>query len=131
MQPQRAHEPARKVRVPVGIRAAALARSQGACVMCLHRANVDADTITPAALRRLIRRGIIRRATQVHHVFPRQRWPELARELANLVGVCGGCHDEHERARRRLPRDVLPPETIALAGDDGRMLAYLERTYPA
>lgn len=39
-----------------------------------------------------------------HHVFPKQRWPELVNEADNIVGVFGDCHAAHETGHRRLPR---------------------------
>lgn len=125
---EREREKSRSRRIPANVRAAAIARSHGACVMCLHRANLE--VIRPAAVQALLRRRAVRSAKQVHHAFPRQTWPELTHELANLVGVCAGCHDEHERAHRRLPWAVLPPETIALAAGDDKRRSFLERTYP-
>lgn len=94
-----------KSKVPAGARAAAYARTSGRCLMC------------PA------------RAVQVHHVLPRHRWPHLAKLAANLVGICPGCHDNHERAHRRIPRALLPAETLTLAESEG-LTWYIERTYP-
>ncbi len=119
------------VKVPPSIRARALARSGGVCVMCLHREGIDMEALTIGALRRLTRAGKVRAATQVHHVFPRHKWPALIKVLPNLVGTCPECHDEHERAHRRFPRAVLPAETLRLADGDGPMQSYLDRTYPA
>lgn len=101
------------IKVPPGARKEALARSKGLCVACVHEG------------------GIARRAVQVHHVYPKRLWPELAKLAACLVGVCVEHHANHESAHRRLPLAVLPPETIALAADDGPMQNYLARTYPA
>lgn len=122
------------IKVPAGARRAALARSHGACVMCLHDYSRHAARLfIPAQVRALVASGTVTRATQVHHVFPKQAsaWPHLAKTTANLVGVCPDCHSNHEVAFRRLPRAVLPPETLALAEGDGPMENYLVRTYPA
>jgi 5-methylcytosine-specific restriction endonuclease McrA len=125
--------PAPKIRVPVGVRLRALARSHDVCVMCLHREGVDLDTVTIGALRQLVRCGVLRAATQAHHVWPRQKWPNLIKVEANLTGLCRDCHSAHEFPgvkATRIPRAALPSCAIALAGDDGPMLGYLERVYP-
>lgn len=69
-----------------------------------------------------------------HHVFPVRAafdsFPELEGEPANVILLCPGCHDNHERAHARVPRAKLPPETVALAeGHPDRQL-YLNKTYP-
>lgn len=70
-----------------------------------------------------------------HHVFPvngpLHSWPELWDEPANIILLCPGCHDNHERAHKRVPRAKLPPETIALAVGHVDRQIYLEDTYPA
>ncbi len=93
-------------RVPAPARKAAFARTHGACITCSAR------------------------AAQVHHVLPRNKWPHLAKLAANLVGICAACHDEHERAHRRIPRALLPAAALALAEAEG-LTWYIERTYPA
>jgi len=62
-----------------------------------------------------------------HHVFPKQKWPELKWEPDNIIPVCRKCHADHEVAYRRLPRAAVKPAE-RLATDD-RMKAYLDRTY--
>ena len=57
---------------------------------------------------------------------------EHALESRNLVALCAGCHDNHERAHRRIRYDELPDETrtwISTLG--GQETSYLERTYRA
>lgn len=121
----------RKVRrkIPIAVRNAVKARSHGRCVVCLHR----------LAAAGVLNRERASRVAQLHHVWPVRLFPELEVEPWNLVGLCVGCHDEHERAHRRVPRDALPSETIALSQWPGApadpavygvRLSYLERTYP-
>lgn len=86
-------------------RAAAFARSGGRCVRCGKR------------------------ATQAHHIWPRQRWPKLVDVAENVVGLCQRCHERHELAVERLPRSCLPDCATGLVVD-GRMASYIERTYP-
>jgi 5-methylcytosine-specific restriction endonuclease McrA len=69
--------------VPRHIRRAVFARSNGLCVVCGGR------------------------AAHLHHVLPVQRWPEHEHEPRNMVAVCPGCHDNHERAHRRIRRGEL------------------------
>jgi hypothetical protein len=68
------------------------------------------------------------RSTQVHHVFPRQRWPALIDDPMNAVGVTKRCHERHELAVERLPFSaaILALEYCAQTEAD---VAYLERTY--
>lgn len=69
---------------------------------------------------------------QVHHVLPKRMFPDLVDDARNLVWMCAGCHDEHERAHRRLPLAKLPTCAFELAAEVGdRALAYIQRTYPA
>lgn len=72
-----------------------------------------------------------KRMLQRHHVLPVQRWPQYETQGLNLVLVCAGCHDEHERAHRRIPYGSLPKSVrtwIRTLG--GRETLYMERTYP-
>lgn len=124
----------RGVKIPARARRHALARSHDACVMCLHRNGIDANAVSNATVRQLMRVDLVAKATQLHHVFPRQRWPQLIKVAANLIGVCPGCHDEHERAHRRIPLAALPACVFDLVDADpeaDRLLLYLDATYPA
>jgi hypothetical protein len=67
-----------------------------------------------------------------HHVLPQGKWPEHAHERDNLVAIDRGCHDNHERAHRRIRYDELPQqvrEWIGTLGEPEKM--YAERTYGA
>jgi hypothetical protein len=70
----------------------------------------------------------------VHHVLPVQTFPQWLDEARNLVGVCAPHHDEHERARRRIPWRALPEAVRAWVQDrmrDDRAVAvFVTRTYP-
>lgn len=81
--------------------------------------------------RREVGRGIFERA--LHHVLPERAWPEFVKLAANVVLVCAACHDEHERAHRRLALDQLPAESLSWLATvaDGPAGVYLERTYAA
>jgi 5-methylcytosine-specific restriction endonuclease McrA len=68
---------------------------------------------------------------QIHHVLPKSQWPEHAHAIDNLVAVCAGCHDNHERAHRRIRYEELPEQVrtwVRTLG--GREEIYMERTYP-
>lgn len=72
-------------------RAAVRARSGGMCIMCLWRG------------------GHANRIVHLHHLLEKRNWPQYAQlPLENQVGVCEGCHDEHERAHVRIPWLALP-----------------------
>lgn len=123
-----------KVRIPAGVRKVVKVRSHGACVVCLHRAGIDpAGPDAVAVIRQALRAGVVRPIQQLHHVFPEQTWPALAKTEACLVGCCVDDHMAHEFVAckpTRIPRAALPAETIALADGDGPMENYLARTYP-
>lgn len=62
-----------------------------------------------------------------HHVFPKQRWPELINVAVNVIGVAADCHANHETGMTRLPRSaVVRAEQLA---SDPPMRRYLENTY--
>jgi 5-methylcytosine-specific restriction endonuclease McrA len=71
------------------------------------------------------------RPMHMHHVLPQSQWPEHDQQPFNLVAICAGCHDNHERAHRRIRYDELPEQVrtwIRTLG--GRETLYTERTYP-
>lgn len=109
----------RKAKIPKGVRQEALARSGGLCVVCVHDLLLAGKRV-----------GAAFRAVQLHHVLPEDTWPELAKLADNLVGVCPGDHDDHERANRRIPRAALPECSLRLARNEG-LSWYIELTYPA
>lgn len=125
-----------KVRVRPNVRREAFRRSRGLCVGCLHRADVDLERVSIAALGHLVRRGLIREAVQFHHVLPEREWPALAQEDRNGVGMCPDCHYQHEQPGvndGRLALVALPPAVrafvLTVAEQDGQAAAYIERTY--
>lgn len=68
---------------------------------------------------------------EMHHVLPKDDWPDLVQLPDNLVGLCRQCHQRHEMAYRRILRPELPRVALALAEREGpRALAYVERIYP-
>lgn len=97
------------------------------------RAKLSAAVIAEVAKRCRGRcvRCRTKRALQRHHVLPVRLWPEYEAEPRNMVLVCEGCHDEHERAHRRLRLVELPEECALWAYTrGGRESLYIERTYP-
>jgi hypothetical protein len=83
--------------------------------------------------------GCGRRATQVHHIFKRERWPLLADEIENLIAVAPLCHMRHEVAFQRLASGVIQVQAervLAKVRRDGdgylpSMRSYLMRSYSA
>lgn len=123
---------AKDIKVPPGARNKALDRSKGICVVCAFNARVDVVRLPREIRMQLLRDGVIQRATQVHHVLPRNKWPGLIKLADNLIGVCVDCHMAHEYIgvkRRRIPRAALPACAIALADGMPKRERYLERTY--
>jgi 5-methylcytosine-specific restriction endonuclease McrA len=102
-----------KASIPKAVREHVYARDEGRCVRC----------------RRVVGRGLFERA--LHHVLPEREWPAFVKVAANVVLVCAGCHDEHERAHRRLALEQLPAETFTWLRSlpDGPIGVYIERTY--
>jgi hypothetical protein len=123
-------------RVPNGVRNRVRHRSGGWCVVCLNREGFGGGRLARSDrhhVRILALRGAVRRIVHLHHVLPKQTFPEYETEELNLVGVCSECHEHHERPGvndGRMYRDALPGETkvwIAELGDP--MLLYYEKTY--
>jgi 5-methylcytosine-specific restriction endonuclease McrA len=105
--------PKPKARIPHNVRRSVYRRQNWCCVAC------GMSVLT--ALSRL----------DLHHVLPQQTWPEHGQQPFNLVAICPGCHDNHERAHRRIRYDELPEQVrtwIRTLG--GRETLYVERTYP-
>lgn len=68
-----------------------------------------------------------------HHILPvgsaSRSWPELEDEWRNIIPLCRGCHDNHERHNRKVKFSELPQTFFELCiGHDDRML-YVERYY--
>jgi 5-methylcytosine-specific restriction endonuclease McrA len=119
--------PRKRWRPPPALRRRVYRRSGGCCVMCLAKIGLSLERAHPA----LARGVFVRACAQIHHVLPVQHFPDLERCEANMVGVCAACHDEHERAIRRIPRSALPALVVAraLAHEGGAV--YMDRVYPA
>jgi 5-methylcytosine-specific restriction endonuclease McrA len=101
--------PKAKARIPQAVRLEIRRRQGGRCLVC----------------------GTKRYDAHAHHVLPQQNWPQHAYEANNLVAVCPGCHDNHERAHRRIRYDELPEAVRTWVHTlGGRETLYLERTYP-
>lgn len=112
-------------------RARALSRSGGLCIVCVYNAGVDVRHAPDRVLRDLVERGVVKAARTLHHVLPKQRWPEFAEVCENLVAVCDGHHMDHEFApSSRIPRGALPACALELA-DAAGLMDYIEATYPA
>jgi 5-methylcytosine-specific restriction endonuclease McrA len=103
--------PKPKARIPHNVRRAIYRRQDFRCLVC--------------------REGLWALGFHVHHVLPQSKWPEHDQQMHNLVAICVGCHDNHERAHRRIRYDELPEQVrtwIRTLG--GRETLYVERTYP-
>ena len=95
-----------KPRVSPESREAAYARTQGLCGCCCGR----------------------RAQGPPHHILPKQRWPELIDEPANLLPICFRCHQLHEEAIRRIPYYAIGSVwDLDLSEPQKR---YIENTYP-
>lgn len=72
--------------------------------------------------------GCGRRATEWHHVFTQQRYPELVDNPDNIVMVASPCHAAHTIAAKRFPRRVCKHAETHLMMTP-QMEAYLDRYY--
>lgn len=70
------------------LRQMALARDNYLCVRCLAKKRIVA-------------------AEMVHHVKPRDQYPELELDVGNLASLCNRCH-EHEHNRRAVLAEPPP-----------------------
>jgi 5-methylcytosine-specific restriction endonuclease McrA len=97
-----------RLRVQPNVRKAVFARSKRKCIVCHRRVRLT-----------------------IHHVLPVRMFGALELDPANMIGVCEGCHDAHERAARRIRQGELPTCAITLAyATSGEAAMFLERTYP-
>jgi hypothetical protein len=106
------------IRVPDDVRMEVRRRTGGKCTLCLHDGLSWHDA------------GWI---VHLHHVWPKAKWPQHAKDPANLMGLCADHHMSHEFPGckpTRIPREALSLEAMGLAGSDGPMLSHLEREYP-
>lgn len=81
----------------------------------------------------VVRGHVCEGPTQAHHVITQQqlrkrgllkyRWA-----VANGVPVCEKAHTRHTGAVERLPRALLPPETVSFAEELG-LVHLIERYY--
>lgn len=115
-------------------RATVMKRSSGWCIVCLWRVGYSRGHV-PAAhrsvMRAMGRNGRVRKAVHLHHVLPVQMFVRWELSLDNQVGICAECHDEHERAHRRIPFAALPEVVRTFARCAGSQESlYFERTYP-
>lgn len=117
----------RKATIPQAVRAAVVDRSGGWCVRCLWRYDV-----APADVRQA--RGRVGRIAHLHHLLEERNFPAWAQEVRNLIGLCAACHDEHERAHRRVPWDALPLTCrvwlLHVASTDGAAYRAVRTNYP-
>jgi hypothetical protein len=71
--------------------------------------------------------GCGRIGTEVHHIFPRQKYAYLIDDPDNVVWVARSCHANHEAASHRFPRKICRhAERLALTT---AMRDYLENVY--
>lgn len=122
-------------KIPDSVRAEVKRRTHGRCHLCLWRLGQATGAIAAAVggeVRHVDVRGV-KRIAHLHHVFPKDTFPELIAEPWNLLGLCVDCHFGHEYPGvrpTRIPREALPAATIALAAGHGPRGVYLERAYP-
>ncbi len=67
------------------------------------------------------KKGIFMSAEHVHHIFPREQYPEYAFERWNLIPLCRKCHNEmHNRYTNELSKrgEFLRKETALMQGFD-------------
>ena len=48
-------------------------------------------------------------ATVVHHIKPREQYPELSLELSNLVSLCEACHNKRHPEKGGSPESRAAP----------------------
>lgn len=65
-----------------------------------------------------LKKGRLKKATEVHHLVPLDERPELGLELSNLQSLCWDCH---ELTKHRQPgkRAVMPDGVRIIAIRDG------------
>lgn len=85
------------------VRAAALERDHYLCQDCL-------------AAKRRGERIRARRATMVHHILPREDYPELELALDNLISLCDPCHNKRhpEKGERPESRTAQTPAGVRI-----------------
>lgn len=124
----------RRATITPEVRNAVKKRSGGFCVVCLYRVGYPGGTVNLGdflTVRGLGRAGRIRRIAHLHHVLPVQSFARWELNPENLVGICAECHDEHERAHRRIPYTALPVIVRLFAQNaGGQESMYIHRTYP-
>ena len=81
------------------LRAAVLERDHHMCQYCLRDKRAG----------RILR---VPRAVVVHHIKPRDMYPELAMEMDNLVSLCEACHNKCHPEKGGAPGHQ-PPEIPA------------------
>lgn len=92
--------------LPDAVKELAYAATEGCCVVCGSPSWIDP-----------------------HHILPVQHFLSLELEWRNVIPLCRGCHDNHERHNRKVRVTELPRTFFELLdGHDDRVL-YLERYY--
>lgn len=56
-----------------------------------------------------LKKGRIKRATEVHHIVALEKNPSLGLDKSNLVSLCWDCHEEtkHNKSRKDYPARVI------------------------
>lgn len=129
--PLAAGKPKRRKALPGHVKRIAFERSQGLCVMCLHKANAvqtPVRTTWPVG-------ATVREARDPHHVLPVRNFPAFEKAPDNIIALCRECHDAHEFSPNgRMPWKAIPDAAqifcLGVAAHDGQAEAYLRRTYP-
>ena len=55
-----------------------------------------------------LKKGVIKTATEVHHLQPVADHPELALELSNLQSLCWQCHEQTKHQRHGSTAPEIP-----------------------
>ena len=83
------------------LRRQALQRDHYLCQDCLA-AKARGEMVRP------------RGAVVVHHIKPREQYPELSLELDNLVSLCDACHNKRHPEKGRREVEAPPPTGVRI-----------------
>ena len=108
MKPYKKNDPFYTSAAWRAVREQALLRDHYICQKCLKKAEMG-KLFTPHP------------ATMVHHIKPRQLFPELELELDNLGSLCDACHNEEHPERgfkaKRLDRTQIGQRVIKITNE--------------
>ena len=110
MKPYKKNDPFYTSAAWRAVREQALLRDHYICQKCLKRAEMG-KLFTPHP------------ATMVHHIKPRQLFPELELELDNLESLCDACHNEEhpERGFKTRKKQTLGAQRCIVISNERSM----------